>query len=329
LAGRLHKVLLEEFQMIKLHTLAAAVLLPLSFASAQQVLILNDGTQLQGRLVSSTANTVVFREDGGDLRRFNINELQTLTFGGSGASNRPFGNDGAFANGQPGYQQPVYNRNGGPPAPVYNNGQPGYQQPPYNAIRDDSNRPNNGGNQPYTRRTQDNYTAWTTLPSGTQIAVRTNEPINSRNAGNGRTYMASIAQDILDSNGNILVPQGSDAQLVVRSFGDNSVGLDLQTISVNGTLYQVNSADIREEGSGKDGIGKNKRTGEYVGGGALLGTLLGAIAGGGRGALIGAAAGGAAGAGAEVLTKGDSVRVPAETVLTFRLDTPLQLSQPR
>ena len=302
--------------MIKLHTLAAAVLLPLSFASAQQVLTLNDGTQLQGRLVSSTANTIVFREADGDLRRFNINELQTLTFGGGGALNRPYGNDGAYAN-------------GAPPAPAYNNGQPGYQQPAYSTNRDDNYRPNNAGNQPYTRRTQDNYTTWTTLPAGTQIAVRTNEPINSRSAGNGRTYMASIAQDILDTNGNILVPQGSDAQLVVRSFGDNSLGLDLQTISVNGTLYQVNSADIREQGNGRDGIGKNKRTGEYVGGGALLGTLLGAIAGGGRGALIGAAAGGAAGAGAEVLTKGDSVRVPAETVLTFRLDTPLQLNQPR
>ena len=52
-------------------------------------------------------------------------------------------------------------------------------------------------------------------------------------------------------------------------------------------------------------------------GGAALGTLLGAIAGGGAGAAIGAAAGAAAGAGAQVLTQGKQINVPAESVLTF------------
>jgi hypothetical protein len=62
-----------------------------------------------------------------------------------------------------------------------------------------------------------------------------------------------------------------------------------------------------------------------VGGGALLGTVLGAIAGGGRGAAIGAAAGAAAGAGAQVLTRGKEIKVPAETTLTFRLEQPVRL----
>ncbi|HVX66192.1 MAG TPA: hypothetical protein VHA11_06310, partial [Bryobacteraceae bacterium] len=55
------------------------------------------------------------------------------------------------------------------------------------------------------------------------------------------------------------------------------------------------------------------------------GTILGAIAGGGKGAAIGAVAGGAAGAGAQVLTRGKDVKVPAETQLTFRLDQPINL----
>jgi outer membrane lipoprotein SlyB len=66
-----------------------------------------------------------------------------------------------------------------------------------------------------------------------------------------------------------------------------------------------------------------------VGGGAALGTLLGAIAGGGKGAAIGAVAGAAAGTGVQVLTKGEEIRVPAETVLNFRLDEPLQLRDNR
>ena len=63
-----------------------------------------------------------------------------------------------------------------------------------------------------------------------------------------------------------------------------------------------------------------------VGGGAALGTLIGAIAGHGKGAAIGAAAGAAAGAGAQVLTRGKTVKVPAESTLRFKLDKPLHLS---
>jgi hypothetical protein len=64
-----------------------------------------------------------------------------------------------------------------------------------------------------------------------------------------------------------------------------------------------------------------------VGGGALLGTLIGAVAGGGAGAAAGAAIGAAGGAAAQVLTRGDEVRVPPESVLTFRLDSPLRLNR--
>ena len=75
----------------------------------------------------------------------------------------------------------------------------------------------------------------------------------------------------------------------------------------------------------RDGIGGNKRTGQYVGSGAVLGAIIGAIAGGGKGAAIGAVAGAGAGAGAQIITQGKEVHVPAETVLRFRLDRPLML----
>ena len=100
---------------------------------------------------------------------------------------------------------------------------------------------------------------------------------------------------------------------------------DLDSVEVNGRRYNVSTEDLRR---GDDrGIGANRRTGEMVGGGAVLGTLLGAIAGGGKGAAIGAIAGAAAGGGVQVLTKGREIRVPAETVLNFRLDQPLTLRE--
>jgi len=82
------------------------------------------------------------------------------------------------------------------------------------------------------------------------------------------------------------------------------------------------------EGAGesrRDGVGANRRTGEYVGGGAVLGAIIGAIAGGGRGAAIGGAAGAGAGAGIQIITRGKELHVPAETVIRFRLDRPLRL----
>jgi hypothetical protein len=73
------------------------------------------------------------------------------------------------------------------------------------------------------------------------------------------------------------------------------------------------------------GIGANKRTAETVGGGAALGTLIGAAAGGGKGAVLGGLAGAAAGALVQVLTQSKEVKIPAETVLAFQLDEPIRL----
>jgi len=55
----------------------------------------------------------------------------------------------------------------------------------------------------------------------------------------------------------------------------------------------------------------------------LIGTIIGAIAGGGKGAAIGAATGAGAGAVGQTVTRGGNVRVPAETLLRFRLDRPM------
>jgi hypothetical protein len=83
----------------------------------------------------------------------------------------------------------------------------------------------------------------------------------------------------------------------------------------------ISTADLRQ--SGKEGFGASKRTAEYTGGGAALGAIIGAIAGDGKGAAIGAGAGG--GALTQMLTKGGSIRVPAESVLSFKLDKPVQI----
>ena len=85
----------------------------------------------------------------------------------------------------------------------------------------------------------------------------------------------------------------------------------------------VSTTDLTEDSD--RGIGTNRRTAETVGGGAAIGTIVGVIAGGGKGAVIGGLIGAAGGAAAQVLTKGHDVKVPAETVLSFRLDKAVSL----
>jgi hypothetical protein len=170
------------------------------------------------------------------------------------------------------------------------------------------------------------------LPAGTQVSVRSEETIDSATAVEGQTYAAEIADNVLDANGDVVIPHGSNAQIVIRSAskggrfrGTSDLVLDLKSITVEGKEYLISTADLRE--SGKQGLGANKRTAEYTGGAAALGAIIGAIAGGGKGAAIGAGAGAGGGALTQVLTKGAAIRVPAETVLTFKLDKPVQIVQ--
>ncbi len=162
------------------------------------------------------------------------------------------------------------------------------------------------------------------LPAGTQIAVRVNENIDSRTANPNQTYGATIDSDVVDETGRVVIPRGSWAELVVRRasgggvVGNSDLILDLEYVQVNGMRYRLDVPTMEQQSHG--GIGANRRTAEMVGGGALLGTLLGALGGGGKGAAIGAVAGAAGGGAVQVITRGDQVRVPAETVLRFRLD---------
>ena len=167
------------------------------------------------------------------------------------------------------------------------------------------------------------------VAAGTEIVIRTNETIDSHNASVGQQFSALIEQNVAGPNGETMIPKGSPATLVLRqvssggTVGSSELTLDLDSVTVNGQHYTVSTEDV--ERSGNQGIGKNKRTAEMVGGGAALGTIVGAVAGGGKGALIGAIAGAAAGGTAQVLTRGKDVKVPAETTLRFRLDQPLHM----
>jgi len=179
--------------------------------------------------------------------------------------------------------------------------------------------------------TEDRVTSRTsTVPVGTPIAVRLEETIDSAKATEGQTYAAELTQNVVDSNGDVVIPRNANAKIIIRSSskggrfkGTSDLVLDLDSVSIDGRMYQVETTDLVRKG--REGLGTNKRTAEFGGGGAALGAIIGAIAGGGKGAAIGAAAGAGAGVGTQIITKGGSIKVPVETVLTFKLEQPLRV----
>ena len=91
--------------------------------------------------------------------------------------------------------------------------------------------------------------------------------------------------------------------------GTPELALALGSVTIDGVDHDVVSDAAAREVSLR-GLGENAGGPRFIGGGALLGTLVGAVAGRGTGAL-------------QVFTKGRSIRVPGETLLTFQLDRPL------
>lgn len=162
------------------------------------------------------------------------------------------------------------------------------------------------------------------VPQGTDIKVRTDTAIPAKPAANAK-FTASVSKDVMDKSGNVVIPRGSRATLVaVPSDDGKDTTLDLRSVNVNGQRFLL-EVPGKSESSAPGGLGMNKRTGKYVGGGAAIGAVLGALLGGGKGAAIGALVGGAGGAGAQVYT-GKKKEIPAETELSFKLAQDLQMT---
>ena len=161
------------------------------------------------------------------------------------------------------------------------------------------------------------------LPQGTEIKVRTDNSIPAKPAANAK-YTATVSNDVTDNSGSVLIPRGSRATLVAVPNSDGKdTTLDLRSVNINGQRYLL-QAQGKSGGSARGGLGANTRTAKYVGGGAAVGAILGALLGGGKGAAIGAIVGGAGGAGAQVYT-GKGKELPAETELSYKTAQDLQM----
>jgi hypothetical protein len=146
----------------------------------------------------------------------------------------------------------------------------------------------------------------------------------------GDTFEAML-EDELISGTQVAAPRGALVKGRIayskesgKLSGQSQLILELVELIVNDRTYPIRTSDYTEVGSSR-----GTRTAQTVGGTAALGAIIGAIAGGGKGAAIGAASGAAVGTGVQVITKGQVLRIPIETILEFKLESPLTIDVPK
>ncbi|HUJ22705.1 MAG TPA: hypothetical protein VLX58_14330 [Bryobacteraceae bacterium] len=164
------------------------------------------------------------------------------------------------------------------------------------------------------------------LPQGTTLSVRMIDPVDSDVNRTGETFRASIDEPVVVGADQV-IPRGAD--VVVKLVDDKQAGkisgrteltLDLVSVTVNGRVVDVNTQTVTQQSASRTG-----RSEKVIGGTAALGAIIGALAGGGKGAAVGAVSGAGAGTAVQVLTKGQRVKIPSETRLTFTLEYPVRI----
>jgi hypothetical protein len=163
--------------------------------------------------------------------------------------------------------------------------------------------------------------SYVTIPAGTKISVRTIDTIDSTRNHVGDRFEASLEEPLIVDD-KVVAAKGADVFGRLEESkesgtftGRSELKLALTGIVVDGKTVPIVTGDYELTGKSK-GASTAKRTV----GGAALGSIIGAIAGGGKGAAIGAGAGAGVGAGSEIITKGDQVKIPSETLLDFTLE---------
>lgn len=130
------------------------------------------------------------------------------------------------------------------------------------------------------------------LEPGTVIPVRLNDSIDVERRDN-RIYTGIVDQDVRGDNGRVAIRRGATAEMIVRVAPDNDLILDLESVMVNGQRYAVRTDRTRVD-SQRDNT--------------LVGNIIGAVTG------------------ADV--RGRAVRIPRDSVISFRLTRPLDVGVP-
>jgi hypothetical protein len=166
------------------------------------------------------------------------------------------------------------------------------------------------------------------LAAGTTITASTNAEIRSHKNKVGDTVTATVASDVKDNSGRVVIPAGSEVVLKVTAIKESenksdktgTLTLDATGVSINGRSYPL-SATIEGVTTELQGRGTNAGDVAKPAAGAAVGAVVGRVVGGSTtGAIIGGVLGGAVGAQRAVETKDRDVVLPQGTTVTLSLD---------
>jgi hypothetical protein len=170
------------------------------------------------------------------------------------------------------------------------------------------------------------------LSAGTTLSASTTAEVSSAKNKVGDTVTATVASDIKDNAGRVVIPAGSEVVLKVTAIkesenkSDKTGTLTLQptSVTVNGTSYPL-SARIDSVGTHLEGRKTNAGDVAKPAAGAAVGAVVGRVLGGGtKGAIIGGVLGGAVGAQRAVETKDRDVVLPEGTTVVLVLEQPFK-----
>jgi hypothetical protein len=166
-----------------------------------------------------------------------------------------------------------------------------------------------------------------TIPSGTILSVRMIDNIDSTQNHAGDDFAATLEAPVVIGD-RAIIPRNSDARVRLvqattagHMSGRSELKVELVSVTAGGQTYQLQTSYYDQAGASR-----TTRTAETVGGGAVLGGLIGAIAGRGKGAGIGSVIGAGTGTAVEAGTHGQQVKIPSETKLNFTLKSPVTVT---
>lgn len=157
-----------------------------------------------------------------------------------------------------------------------------------------------------------------TLSAGTSLGMVVGDTITSKTAKAGDAFTATVASEVRDRSGHVVVPAGATVHGTVVEVkpapNPNSAGtmvLAVSSVSVRGQSYDI-EASIDSVATVMKGRAVSGGDAAKVGAGAAAGALLGRIVGkNSKGTVIGGVVGGAIGAGVAAGTKDVDIVVPA------------------
>ncbi|HXA77317.1 MAG TPA: hypothetical protein VNV41_09300 [Candidatus Acidoferrales bacterium] len=283
----------------------------LSGVALGDTLELKTGQIVQGRFVGGSPLDIRFEVDGKE-QIFATKDVLNLGFSDSGASSNapapPVTTTPATETESPPSQAPAPPATAPPPDATQSPTAPATNS----VTQQGASQITQQGGQPLQA---------VTIPSGTSLLIRMIDGVDSATNRVSDPFHASLETPLVVGN-TVVAQKGADvygmlarAKEAGKISGSSQLTLELTGIRINGNIVPIDSTTY-------DVAGKNRGTqsAERIGGGAVAGAVIGGIIGGGRGAAVGATLGAGGGTAVQVMTHGEQVRVPSETLLEFTLE---------